>query len=57
MNQDLFDLAKILDSVTIRSTWGKNPARRHNKHIIRAILRSKKKNVFKKYIEELFGAS
>jgi hypothetical protein len=57
MNQDLFDLAKILDSVTIRSTWGKYPARRHNKYIIRAILRNKKKNVFKKYIEESFGAS
>ena len=57
MKQDLIDLAKILDSATIRSTWGKNPARRYNKHIIRAILRNKKKNVFKKYIEELFGVS
>ena len=57
MNQDLLDLAKILDSATIRSTWGKNPARRYNKHIIKAILRNKKKNVFKKYIEEMFGAS
>jgi len=57
MNQDLLDLAKILDSATIRSTWGKNPKRKHNKHIIKAILRNKKKNVFKKYLEDLFGVS
>ena len=57
MNQDLLDLAKILDSATIRSTWGKNPKRKYNKHIIKAILRNKKKNVFKKYLEDLFGVS
>lgn len=55
MNQTLLDLAKILDDVTIKSTWGKYPKRRYNKHIIKAILRNKKKGVFRKYVEELFN--
>lgn len=57
MNQDLLDLAKILDDITIKTTWGKYPKRRHNKHIIKAILRNKKKNCFTKYIGKLFDVS
>jgi hypothetical protein len=54
MSPTLIELARILDDVTIKSTWGKNPPRRHNKHIIKAILRPKKKNCFTKYLTSVF---
>jgi hypothetical protein len=54
MSQTLLELAKLLDDTTIKSTWGKYPPRRYNKHIIKAILRNKKKGVFIKYITSVF---
>ena len=50
MSITLLELGRILDDVTIKSTWGKKPPRRYNKQIIKAILRPKKKNYFTRWV-------
>ena len=56
MNPTLIELARTLDDVTIKSTWGKNPPRRYNKHIIKAILKPKKKKYFTRYLTSVFDS-
>jgi hypothetical protein len=53
-NERLLEIAKKLDSYTIKSVWGSNPSRRHNKHIIKAMLRPKKKNYFTRWVTYAF---
>lgn len=50
MSERLLEIARILDNVTIKSTWGKYPPRRYNKHIIKAILKPKKRNYFTRWV-------
>jgi hypothetical protein len=51
---EIIEIARILDETTIKSTWGKHPPRRYNKHIIKAILRPKKRNYFTRYLTSVF---
>lgn len=54
MHQDIIDLANKLDSYTLKDVWGKYPARRYNKRIVKALIRTKQKNYFIKYVTSVF---
>jgi hypothetical protein len=54
MDQDIIDLANRLDSYTLKDVWGKYPARRYNKRIVKALLRPKQKRYFIRYVTSVF---
>ena len=56
MHQEIIDLANRLDRYTLKNVWGKYPARRYNKCIVKALLRTKQKKYFIRYVTSVFDS-